>query len=236
MKFLANRLVPSTARTLFIACVSWWSLSSIWILTPRLCAAISASATPLPVEGVDRDPDRLALGHVADRVDDPALDLEAVGVHVGVVEEGALVGLPALGLRLLLVSRRRTGRGVADRGRAGGGRHLRARRRRLCRGRVPHKVSTSAIETAQDPGVETLFTDNLSQVNGCMRVGRGHTVYAPVVMSGGPSRAMRRTSASRSATSVVAEARRASFDTVSGRGLGGRSAGTRRLSTSPTTW
>ena len=36
-------------------------------------------------------------------------------------------------------------------------------------GVLPHRVSTSAIETAQDPAIETLFTDNLSQVNGCVR-------------------------------------------------------------------
>ena len=30
-------------------------------------------------------------------------------------------------------------------------------------GALPHMVTTSAIETAQDPAIETLFTDNLSK-------------------------------------------------------------------------
>ena len=117
---------------------------------------------PDPVEGVDRDADRLALGHVADGVDDPALDLEAVGVHVGVVEEGTLVGLPALRLRLLLVSRRPHRTRRCRRGGAGA-RCGRAGAVACAEGALPHRVRTSAIETAQDPAIETLFTDNLSK-------------------------------------------------------------------------
>ncbi len=52
------------------------------------------------VEGVDRDPDRRALGRVVDGLDHPPLDLEVTLGEMGVVEEGAAEGLPLLRLRL----------------------------------------------------------------------------------------------------------------------------------------
>ena len=85
------------------------------------------------VEGVDRDPDRRALGGVLDGLDHPPLDVEVTLGEMGVVEEGAAEGLPLLRLRL----GRRRGVGRRDVVRLPGGHE--AHRHQQHQAQAPHE-------------------------------------------------------------------------------------------------